>query len=191
LVSAATKDVIWDRNLETNHLTWNSVFKTLFGYPKTLETEQIEFWETYIHPDDKEDVLKSIHNVINNLDEKFWRKEYRFIKADGSVAYIIDQGYVIRNADKKATRMVGAMHDNTELKEKELRILCQNEQLREIAQINSHVIRRPVASILGLINLLDKRAVTSEENLEILEHLLTATQELDTVIRHINDRTLD
>jgi PAS domain S-box-containing protein len=191
LVGKATKDLIWDLNLETNQLNWNSAFEIHFGYLKASEIGGLDSWENHIHPDDKEYVLESLRNVIEDKDEMFWREEYRFFKADGSIAHIIDQGYVIRNADKKAIRMVGTMHDNTELKEKELHILGQNGKLREIAQINSHVIRRPVATILGLMGLLDKEAVNGEANLEILEHLLTATQELDVVIRHINNRAID
>ncbi|MVN21415.1 PAS domain-containing protein [Mucilaginibacter arboris] len=192
LVTEVTKDVIWDWNLETNQLSREKGFEKHFGYPTELKTTfGNSTWEAYIHPDDKERILKSIHNTINNPDEKFWREEYRFLKADGSVGFITDQGYIIRNAYKKAIRMVGAMHDITELKEKELCILKQNKQLREIAQINSHVIRRPVASILGLIDIFDKKAVTGKDNLEILEHLESCTQELDMVIRSINDITLD
>jgi PAS domain S-box-containing protein len=191
LASEATKDIIWDWNLETNQLSWSRGLETDFGYPNDPETLNVNFWKTYIHPEDRDYVLKSIYSVINSPEEKFWREEYRFLKADGSVAYIVDQGYVIRNRGKKAVRMVGAMHNNTELKEKELRILCQNKRLREIAQINSHVIRKPVASILGLISLLDKESVVGEDNLEILEHLLSSTQELDGVIRQINEKTID
>jgi PAS domain S-box-containing protein len=191
LISEVTKDIIWDWNLQTNQLSWSSGLETHFGYSKAFRTVNIDFWKTYIHSEDRNYVLKSIDSIINNPNEKFWRKDYRFLKADGSVAYIIDQGYVIRDSNQKAVRMVGAMHDNTSLKEKELRILCQNKRLREIAQINSHVIRRPVASILGLLDLLDKNAVNGEGNLEIFEHLLAATEELDTVVRQINDRAFD
>lgn len=86
--------------------------------------------------------------------------------------------------------MVGAMNDKTELKEKELRILEQNQRLREIAQINSHVIRKPVATILGLMEIFDKTSVSGKQNLEIIQHLATTTQELDDVIKSINDKTI-
>lgn len=190
LVTEVTKDVIWDWDLETNQTSRNNGFEKYFGYSPDLK-KATDAWEVNIFPDDRERILKSIRTAIQNPNEKFWREEYRFSKADGTIAFIIDQGYLIRNADKKAVRMVGAMHVNTELKEKELRILKQNEQLREIAQINSHVIRRPVATILGLMNILDKNCVYGEENLEIMEHLITSTEELDAVIRQINNITFD
>ncbi len=190
LVTEVTKDVIWDWNLQTNQLSRDKIFEKHFGYPEQPDQDGLKPWEAHIHPDDRERVLNSIHNSINNPNEKFWREEYRFFKADGAIAFITDQGYIIRNREKKAIRMVGAMNDKTELKEKELRILEQNQRLREIAQINSHVIRKPVATILGLMEIFDKTSVSGKQNLEIIQHLATTTQELDDVIKSINDKTI-
>ncbi|WCT10153.1 PAS domain-containing protein [Mucilaginibacter jinjuensis] len=191
LVTAATKDVIWDWNLKNNRLKWGKSFESSFGYTEDIKNGPIDAWADHIHPDDKEYVLKSINAAINSKDVKFWREEYRYLKADNSVAFIIDQGYIIRNLDKKAIRMVGAMQDITELKEKELRIMKQNEQLMEIAQINSHEIRRPVASILGLMQLFDKELIKDSSLSELVKHLKTTTQELDAVIKRIIDKTAD
>jgi light-regulated signal transduction histidine kinase (bacteriophytochrome) len=82
------------------------------------------------------------------------------------------------------------MHDRTEGREKEQQILRQNKQLIEVALITSHQLRRPVATILGLVELIDK-SVFDQENLEIIEHLETTATELDAVIRRINDQITD
>ncbi|OKS86476.1 PAS domain-containing protein [Mucilaginibacter polytrichastri] len=191
LVTAATKDVIWDWNIKTNKLKLGKSFETNFGYATDIKREPINIWVNHIHPEDKEYVLRGIHAAIHSKDITFWRDEYRYLRADNSIAFIIDQGYIIRNSDKKAIRMVGAMQDITELKEKELRIVKQNEQLMEIAQINSHEIRRPVASILGLMQLFDKEFVNDVPHKELFDHLRTATQELDAVIKRIIDKAID
>jgi len=191
LVTAATKDIIWDWNLKTNKLKWGKSFETSFGYAVDIKSEPIDSWASHIHPEDKDYVLKSIYKAINSRDVKFWREEYRYLKADNSVAFIIDQGYIIRNHDKKAIRMVGAMQNITELKEKELRIIKQNEQLMDIAQINSHEIRRPVASILGLMQLLDKELMQNDSQRQLFDYLKTTTEELDAVIKRIIDKTAD
>jgi PAS domain S-box-containing protein len=191
LVTAATKDIIWDWNLKNNRLKWGKAFELSFGYANNVRREPIEAWADHIHPDDKEGVVKSIQAAIDSSDVTFWREEYRYLRADNSVAFIIDQGYIIRKVDNKAIRMVGAMQDITELKEKELRIMKQNKQLMEIAQINSHEIRRPVASILGLMQLFDKEMIKDSSLSELVNHLKTTTQELDAVIKRIIDKTAD
>jgi PAS domain-containing protein len=75
-----------------------------------------------------------------------------------------------------------------ELKQRESLITHQNEQLTEIAQINAHEIRRPVASILGLIHLL-KEAGEIESTKELLQYLEKAAGQLDGVIKRIIDKT--
>lgn len=83
------------------------------------------------------------------------------------------------------------MQDITSIKQNELRILHQNERLMEIAQINAHQIRRPVATILGLIPLFNNENIENDANKELLKHLETATQELDQVIWRMIDKTED
>ena len=191
LVAKATNDVIWDWDLESNQINRVKGFEKISGLSNGDDKQLSAPWDKFIHPDDKERVENSITAATTNPDEQFWQDEYRFVKADGSIAFIADRGYIVRDSSKKAIRMVGAMHNYTELKEKELRIIKQNEQMYEISQINSHVLRRPVASILGLINLLDKESIAGIHNRETLEHLLTSTKELDEVIREINKKAFE
>jgi|GEM_PF-2104070 len=72
--------------------------------------------------------------------------------------------------------------DITDQKKHELQIERQNELLKEIAWMQSHQTRQPVATILGLINILDKSEL-GEKNLEIIQLLEQTTQRLDDVIR--------
>ncbi len=67
-------------------------------------------------------------------------------------------------------------------------ILEENRKLKDIAQIQSHKVRKPVASILGVIALIDKHQC-GEEQAELLDALEIATTELDEVIHEIVDKT--
>jgi PAS domain S-box-containing protein len=190
LALKATKDVIWDWTLDTNSLTRSLSFHKLFGYDTVSETkeEENEHWESYIFKDDKERVLRSINCALNNPEVTYWNEEYRYLKADSTTAYIIDHGYIIRDVGGKAVRMVGAMHDITEGRKKEQHISKQNEQLMEVAMINSHELRGPVAIILGLLKLFDKTSVRNQENRDIIDYLETKVVELEGVVQRINDR---
>jgi K+-sensing histidine kinase KdpD len=68
-------------------------------------------------------------------------------------------------------------------------LIDQNERLKHIATLSSHDLRRPVASMLGLINIIDKENFSNPANKEIIEHLFTTSTEIDTVIRQIVDKT--
>ncbi len=71
------------------------------------------------------------------------------------------------------------------LKKSEERIKAQNEQLTEIAFIQSHKVRRPVATILGLVGIFNKNNLADEFNAVVLDKLTVATEELDEVIHSI------
>jgi PAS domain S-box-containing protein len=77
----------------------------------------------------------------------------------------------------------------TERLKTEIAIIDQNERLRNIASLTSHELRRPVASMLGLINIMDRSNFFNPDNKEIIEHLLTVGNEIDEVIRLIVDKT--
>ncbi|HTI58926.1 PAS domain-containing protein [Mucilaginibacter sp.] len=185
LVMKATHDVIWELDIQSNQRTGGKIFRKFYADYNYYNGNLERSWEDNIHPSDKLRVLKSLKAARSDPNAKFWRSNYRFMRTDQSIAYIIDQAYIARDNDKNAIRMVGVMHDNTNLKEKELSILEQNNRLREIAYITSHEIRGPVASILGLLNIFDKKALGNEENLEIFNLLCTATSALDDIIRKI------
>lgn len=61
----------------------------------------------------------------------------------------------------------------------------QNRLLNEIARIQSHEVRAPLARLIGLVNLLNNRMDRELELPEILERIGTNAQELDNQIRTI------
>jgi len=79
--------------------------------------------------------------------------------------------------------------DITTWLETEKAMIDQNDRLRNIASLTSHELRRPVASMLGLINIMDRKNFFNPDNKEIIEHLLVVGNEIDEVIRLIVDKT--
>ena len=79
--------------------------------------------------------------------------------------------------------------DVSEQKRQFMRIQEQNEQLKEIAWIQSHNVRGPVASILGLAELFVIDAEEDEHNSEILANLKIATNNLDDIIKEVVEKT--
>ena len=65
------------------------------------------------------------------------------------------------------------------------KLLEQNKKLSHYAFVNSHEIRGPLASILGLINIIDKDQF-QEENHLIIEKLKVASNQLDVKIKSQN-----
>ncbi len=63
----------------------------------------------------------------------------------------------------------------------------QSEQFREISWIQSHVVRAPLAQIMGIVSLMRDNDVSEEDKTEMLKHLETATTELNNVITQITE----
>lgn len=77
--------------------------------------------------------------------------------------------------------------DITLLKEKSEKVSRQNEMLRNVAWLSSHELRKPVASILGLIELINDTDDASEKE-ESIQLMNQCTRHLDEIIRKINTR---
>ena len=112
LVARATTEVIWDWDISKGALWWNENLKLVFGYDPAANTS-IDSWSSRIHPEDAPGLLASVHAVIDGEGHR-WSGEYRFRRADGAYADVFDRGYVLRDEQGRALRMIGALQDITQ-----------------------------------------------------------------------------
>lgn len=194
-VTEATHDAIWDWNIIENTLYWGAGLKNLFGYEFEKTTPTLETWTNHIHPEDREWVLQSIYEAIEKPDQPNWIAEYRYQKNDGSFADVIDRGVIIRDERGNPIRMVGAMNDITERKNFEIsrnnyvkQIEAQNAKLKNIAWTQSHIVRAPLARMLGIMNFIEDNNKNPDEISLWIKHLRDSANELDTIIKDMVDK---
>ncbi len=120
LAVRATNDAIWDIDLVTWTVRWNETYTTLYGRPPETMTSW-QWWVDHIHPDDRERAAGGLRSAIEG-NELTWTCEYRFQRADGMWAHVYDRAYIARDESGKAWRVIGAMQDQTERKQAELRL---------------------------------------------------------------------
>ena len=128
LVARATNEAIWDSDLLADRQTWNGAFETMFGYPPR-EVTNSAWWEERVHPEDRERVLSAIEDVLRGSGET-WTDEYRFRRADGTYATVVDRAYVVRDAQGEPVRVVGSMMDVTERRRTEEALRASEAELR-------------------------------------------------------------
>ena len=128
IVSQATNDAVWDWNLVTDAVWWNNGVRTLFGYAAADVGPTATWWYEHIHPDERERVVGGIHALIDS-GEQYWSAEYRYRRADGSYACVLDRGYVFHDESRTPVRMIGAMIDISERKRVEEELARLNSEL--------------------------------------------------------------
>lgn len=65
----------------------------------------------------------------------------------------------------------------------------QNQKLQEIAYLQSHVVRAPVARLMGIVDLIKNYQHSETEKNELLDTILISANELDGIIRDIANKT--
>lgn len=185
-VSKATSDAIWDANLLTEKIIWNHSLTQIFGY-EDLQTS-VEWWRDHLHPDDFVRVTSLIEDQLNSKETR-WTSEYRFRCADGNYKTVLDRGFIIFSDSGTPLRMIGCIQDVTERVAYINAIENHNEKLREIAWMQSHLVRAPLARILGISEILSGGYNNPEEINEMLSYLTMSAVELDDIIKNIVDKS--
>jgi PAS domain S-box-containing protein len=163
LATTATSDVIWDWDIVTDKIYRSELFFKLLGYEDKEQTSTNGFFRTIIHPQDIKEVTEKLDETLESRD-LFWEKEFRIRKADNTYTYINDKGYILRDADGKAIRMIGATQDISKRKKTELELIDANqslananEELKVFAFLASHDMREPLRMISSFMSLLEKK----------------------------------
>lgn len=188
IVSKATSDLITDYHIPEDKMVFNEGIYEIFGYLPGDVGISGKWWDERVHPEDLPRVkrlVKSLHKEGNYKSQI----EYRFLCANGEYKNILDRSYVIKDENNNPVRIIGSMQDVTDRRKYIKAIEESNERLREIAWTQSHVVRAPLAKIMGLIDLLKNHRDDLDNINEILNNILSSSEELDKIIRKITVKT--
>jgi PAS domain S-box-containing protein len=187
LVFRASNEAICDWDMITDHCVWGSGFTDIFGYD--LQVYDNHLWSQNIHPDDKNSVIEAFATVMADAEQDLFYMEYRFLRASGEVAFIQHRGIFQRNNAGKAVRLVASFRDVTDIKESEHKVQLKNNQLREIAWMQSHQLRAPLARILALLQLLELEGRLTDGVIDEFKLIEESAVELDKLIKSVVDKT--
>jgi PAS domain S-box-containing protein len=187
----ATNDVIWDWDTQSDSQTWNAAGTVVFGWSDIVNVPQdCAWWTGRVHSDDRERVHNSFFAIVDDPTAYRWEDEYRFLKADGSYAFVADRGFVLRDRDGKAFRMIGAMRDVTGEKMREAEQVegykaKKLESLGLVAAGMSHDFANVLASILAAIELIEMHASEPQKLLRHTGHARKSVADAAAMTRRI------
>jgi PAS domain S-box-containing protein len=114
---------------------------------------------------------------------------FRQKKKNGEIINVDIQANFIKYKGKEAKVIIAT--DVTERLNYIKAIETQNERLREISWIQSHIVRAPLARILGLVPLIkDSNEEEEEDKKKILDYIFLSANELDDIIKSITEKTI-
>jgi len=184
-----TEDQIWSVDKETRYVYMNQAYRNRVAHLTGAAPEPGDY--SYLHSGYNEDSINAWKDYYARaLSGEIYSIVSESIAPDTGETLSFEVSFNPIYTTKNEIIGVGCFARNiTERLKTEKAIIDQNDRLRHIASLTSHELRRPVASLLGLIAIMDRVNFFNPDNKEIIEHLLTVGNEIDEVIRLIVDKT--
>lgn len=165
----------------------NKKFVEIYGWPREVLTDVSAFFKN-VYPDEhyRKDICDRILNDIKSgdINRMSW-DEITIAKQNGEERIVNAKNIPLYDQNL----MISTVVDVTERLKYINTIETQNKKLKEIAWIQSHVVRSPLAKIMGLIDVIKNYSSSQEEKEELLGHLYNTATELDDVIRDITEKS--
>jgi len=124
-------DVFWIRELHGSKTAYVSpAYESLWGRScQSLYERPMSYLEA-VHPEDRERALRACHRLERG---EAIAGEYRIIRPGGTVRWIWDRGFPIRDKSERIVRLAGIAEDITERKRAEQALRESEERFRTLA----------------------------------------------------------
>lgn len=172
--------IITDKN---NYISWvNKAFEDFTGY----SFEEVAGYTPATFFIDGESGIDELSVILRHKKvREAFATEVNCRKKNGEKFCVHSEYTPLFNDNKEFTGYIGVYNDITGLKQKQIETGRQIEKFKEVAWLSSHEIRRPLANIIGLANLM-KVTPLLDEKIRILDSIERSAGELDKIIHTIN-----
>ena len=126
-------DVVWATSLDGLRMLYiNPAAEHVYGRPCPEFSENPDLWLEVVHPEDRARVEQSARQL---LDQGWRETEYRIIRADGEVRWLLDRARVILDPAGNPSHIGGIASDVTKLKRVQKRLEAQEQFLKELLNL--------------------------------------------------------
>ncbi|MEM9050856.1 MAG: PAS domain-containing protein [Bacteroidota bacterium] len=178
---SASNQGVWEWYGSSNHAALLDTHIGLSEQNMQVVDFDQELFLGKVHPVDRPRVKINWEQMTKSPEDRY-QDEYRILSKAQKYVWVRSEGKVMeRNKDGEPLRISGIIRNINEEKETERKIQAQTQKLIDYAFMNSHLLRGPASSILGLVDLL-----ADEHEGENLNRLREAALKLDERIHEIN-----
>ena len=175
---------MWVYDLET--LAFSVVNEAAVKHYGYTQDEFLEMSIRDIRPIEDIALIEEVVESIRQGKMMPSHKYYRHKKKNGDVIIVEIKSNIIDYKGKKSEVVLAV--DVTDNFTYINAIENQNQKLREISWIQSHVVRAPIARLMGLSELILEHENSKEQLNTLIGHIVNSTNELDGIIRDITTK---
>ena len=137
---------IWMADADLSEVLYvNPAYETIAGRSRDSVFGNLMNHLDAVHPQDRKRVEEAVKQVRRPLRDGSrslrFQEKYRIVRPDGSIRWVNSFAFPLQNDDGEVYRFVGVIDDITEVKEQQLELGRQRDELETLNQINT-VIRR-------------------------------------------------
>ncbi|MDX2188267.1 MAG: PAS domain S-box protein [Bacteroidota bacterium] len=194
LALKATADAIWEWNYVTGKTFYSTRWYEMLGYEDQEFDMDFETWKSLCHPEDFQKTVDLIASVINNPRSLGYNAEFRMRNKNGDWIWILGRGNVVKRDENGApVQLSGTNTDITfrknaevELKKTVSELNDRNNELLQFNYIVSHNLRAPIASIKGLVSIMDLPNFDTDERQRLLNQIHNSVSKMDDLLKDLN-----
>jgi len=172
---------IWELNMQDGTQVWNDRMYEIYGLEPQSRHPDHAYWCAHIvHPEDLQPTDAAIHAAFAGTQP--YDLAFRVVRPDGEVRHVKSNALVLRDAEGRATRVIGINRDQTREVEAEaerrhlLMELQHTEKMESIGSLAggvAHDMNNVLAAIMGMASVLEADFQNPE----------TLAKALDTITR--------
>ena len=188
-ITANIREIVWMTDADTGKVLYVSpAYEPIWG--RSLEScyASPQGGMEGVHGDDRQRVAQDIlaKQISGSYDE-----EFRIVRPDGSIRWVHNRAFPVRNSDGVIYRIVGVTDDITDrhqaeeaLRDSATKLERSNRELQDFATVASHDLQEPLRKIqtFGDRLQLKQAAVLNEEGREYLVRMQDAAQRMRALI---------
>jgi PAS domain S-box-containing protein len=115
----------WDWDVQANRVDRNDILYEILGVGPGAVGSAAEDFMKQVHSEDRSRVQEELQHALEHGEE--WRDEFRIVRPDRQVRWLVARARVVRDENGKAVRMLGVNYDVT-------RVRSAEEQIRNLAK---------------------------------------------------------
>jgi PAS domain S-box-containing protein len=175
-------DVFWIHDPDGPRTAYVSpAYESIWGRSCASLYERPMSYLEAIHSDDRDRARRAHDRIVSGCPTA---EEYRIIRPDGSVRWIWDRGFPVKDESGRVVRLAGIAEDITERKQAEEKLRNADRRKEEFLAVLSHELRNPLAPIQTALDLLEQCGTGTDRS---RQELATITRQVRNLERLVDD----